>query len=147
VLRRCAQLHRAHILQGGDPFELGSARPLDHGHWAAHRLEALSAWNVPHGQAVAVGLALDAHVAREMGVLPSDDCDRIVAVLRALGLPVFHPLLEPVERLMEGLEQFRQHLGGALRVPLIEAPGRFREVDRVPAAAVAAALRALRHGA
>ena len=143
VLRRSAELHRAHILGGGDPFEQGTARPLDHGHWAAHRLEALSGWTLPHGQAVSIGIALDAHLAHALGLTDAAAADRTVAALRALGLPVFHPLLEPVARLAEGLEQFRQHLGGALAVPLIEEPGRFREVHDIPETAVRAAVKAL----
>jgi len=143
VLRRCAELHRAHILHGGDPFEQGSARPLDHGHWAAHRLEALSGWRLPHGQAVAIGIAIDAHIARVLGLLSASDAARIVALLRALGLPVFHPLLQPADPLIEGLEQFRQHLGGQLSVPLITQPGTSREVHEIPARSVQDACQAL----
>jgi 3-dehydroquinate synthase len=147
IIRRSAELHRAHILGGGDAFETDSGRPLDHGHWAAHRLEALSDWRLPHGQAVAVGIALDACIALELGLLDAATCARILAVLRALGLPVFHPLLEPVDRLVTGLEQFRQHLGGRLSVPLITAPGAFTEVHALPPATVEAAVRRLPRGA
>jgi len=146
VLRRSAELHRAHILQGGDPFEQGAARPLDHGHWAAHRLEALSDWKLPHGQAVAIGIALDAQIAHGMGLQEASTTRRILEVLRALGLPTTHPLLEPATRLIEGLEQFRQHLGGRLSVPLITIPGAFREVHEIPAGVVETAVRALTHG-
>src|SRR5688500_9888451 len=38
LIRRCAELHLQHIA-GGDPFEMGSSRPLDFGHWSAHKLE------------------------------------------------------------------------------------------------------------
>ena len=54
---RCADLHMKHI-SGGDPFELGSARPLDFGHWAAHKLEQLSEYRLRHGEAVAIGIGL-----------------------------------------------------------------------------------------
>ena len=55
---RCAELHLQHI-SSGDPFELGSARPLDFGHWAAHKLEYLTNFEIRHGEAVAIGIALD----------------------------------------------------------------------------------------
>ncbi len=42
MIRRCAELHMHQIAYGGDPFENGSARPLDYGHWAAHKLEILT---------------------------------------------------------------------------------------------------------
>ena len=143
VIQRSAWLHREHILGGGDPFELGSGRPLDHGHWAAHRLESLSGWTLPHGQAVAVGLALDACLAHVMGLLSAETRDRVLRVLGALGLPVRHPLLEPADRLAEGLEQFRQHLGGALAVPLLREVGRCEDVAEVPRMAVNEAVRRL----
>ena len=50
VIRRSAELHMNHIAQGGDPFELGSARPLDFGHWSAHKLEQISDFRVGHGE-------------------------------------------------------------------------------------------------
>jgi 3-dehydroquinate synthase len=143
MIRRSAELHREHILRGGDPFEQGSARPLDHGHWAAHRLEAMSAWQVPHGQAVAIGIALDACIAAELGLLTPALRDRTLQLLHALGLPTTHGLLMPVQRLLDGLEQFRQHLGGRLAIPLITQPGAHREVQHMPAAAVEAAVRYL----
>ena len=40
MIRRCAELHMRQIAHGGDPFETGSARPLDYGHWSAHKLES-----------------------------------------------------------------------------------------------------------
>lgn len=144
VIQRSAWLHREHILHGGDPFEFGAGRPLDHGHWAAHRLESVSEWRVPHGQAVAVGLAVDACVACELGLLEASARDRVLRVLRSLGLPTFHPMLEPVERLTMGLEQFRQHLGGSLAVPLLRRVGGCMDVSGIPLTAVAAAIRILR---
>src|SRR5262249_26234150 len=55
VIQRSAELHLAHICGNGDPFELGSARPLDFGHWSAHRLESMTGHRLRHGEAVAIG--------------------------------------------------------------------------------------------
>ena len=49
VIHRSAELHLNHIAGGGDPFEFGSARPLDFGHWSAHKLEPLSDYRIRHG--------------------------------------------------------------------------------------------------
>ena len=133
ILRHSAWLHREHILQGGDPFEVGSARPLDHGHWSAHRLEALSHFAVPHGQAVSIGIALDALLAVEMHLLDASVATRIIQLLRSLQLPIWHPLLEAGEELFAGLEQFRQHLGGNFAIPLLTSIGASREVTRIKA--------------
>ncbi|MFQ5546411.1 MAG: 3-dehydroquinate synthase, partial [Acidiferrobacterales bacterium] len=59
LIRRCAEIHMRHITTGGDPFETGSARPLDFGHWSAHKLESLTNHALRHGEAVAIGIALD----------------------------------------------------------------------------------------
>lgn len=118
-LRRTASAtHR----RGGDPFELTLARPLDFGHWAAHKLEQLSAYELRHGEAVAIGVALDTVYSALAGHLPAKDADRVLACLRALGLPTDHPLLEHPE-LAAGLDEFREHLGGQLTISLLNAIG------------------------
>jgi len=69
VIHRCATLHLDHIRNSGDPFEFGSARPLDFGHWAAHKLEAMSHYRIGHGQAVAIGIAIDVYLAWRMQLM------------------------------------------------------------------------------
>lgn len=133
ILRRSAWLHREHILRGGDPFEIGDARPLDHGHWSAHRLETLSHFAVPHGQAVSIGIALDAFLAVEMSLLKAEVATRIIQLLRSLQLPVWHELLESGQELFAGLEQFRQHIGGHFAISLLTDIGASQEVTRISA--------------
>ncbi len=116
--QRSAELHFDHITEAGDPFEERQARPLDLGHWAAHRLEELSHHHVSHGHAVALGLAVDLTYARRIGLLPRAVADRGIALLDTLGLPTHHPLLAH-PNLPGGLEAFRQHLGGRLTVTTI----------------------------
>jgi len=132
AIRRCAELHLVHIATGGDPFERGSARPLDYGHWAAHKLETLSQHALRHGEAVAIGMALDACYAVEKGMLDARVRSRLVGLLRALGLPTFHPLLvaeaQGKSAILEGLREFREHLGGALSVTLLTSLGAGVEV-------------------
>jgi 3-dehydroquinate synthase len=144
VIRRCAELHLHHITRGGDPFERNEARPLDFGHWAAHRLESLSGFEIAHGEAVSIGIALDTLYSALDGRLADTTADRVVDVLRRLGLPVHHDLLHD-ERLLDGLEEFREHLGGRLTVTLLEDVGRpvdVHEMDRSRLAAAAERLRA-----
>ena len=133
ILQRSAWLHREHIVNGGDPFEVGSARPLDHGHWSAHRLEALSSFAVPHGQAVSIGIALDACLAVELNLLDHSVAARIIRLLQSLQLPVWHSLLESTQEIFHGLEQFRQHLGGNFAIPLLTAIGTSHEVTSISA--------------
>ncbi len=132
LVRRCAALHLRHIREGGDPFELGSARPLDYGHWAAHKLEVMSRHELRHGEAVAIGMLLDARYAEKKGMLPAAELERLRSLLTRLGLPTHHPALSEMNggrlAVIAGLEDFREHLGGALTVTLLERIGRGREV-------------------
>jgi 3-dehydroquinate synthase len=144
LIRRCAELHLRQICNGGDPFETGNARPLDYGHWSAHKLESLSRHELLHGEAVAIGMALDALYAVETGLLKRAEADRIIALLRRLGFELWHPSLMPAkaghdDNLLTGLEEFRQHLGGELCITLLTAIGQAIEVNTVDTSAVLAA--------
>lgn len=133
MIYRCAELHLQHI-GGADPFETGSSRPLDFGHWSAHKLEQLSGFEVLHGEAVAIGIALDSLYSYLAGLLPLADAQRIVDVLQQVGLPVFHPLIEAegaTNPLLVGLEEFREHLGGRLTIMLLQELGKGLEVNQM----------------
>lgn len=131
IIRRSAELHLEHIARGGDPFETGNARPLDFGHWAAHKLEQLSDFTLRHGEAVAIGLAIDLTYARLDGILPDPHRRRAIAVLRELGFSLTHPLLGHPDVLLAGLEEFREHLGGTLVLTMIQSPGTPVEVGSI----------------
>jgi len=148
VVQRSAELHLAHICGNGDPFELGSARPLDFGHWAAHKLESMTAHRVRHGEAVAVGMALDLAYSVLKGFLPQTTCERILGLLEAVGLPLFDDAL--MERtsngdysIVSGLREFREHLGGDLHITLLRDIGASFEVTEMDDALVAEAIAAV----
>lgn len=137
LVERCAVLHMVHISTNGDPFEKGSSRPLDFGHWAAHKLEQLTDFDVRHGEAVAIGLAIDNVYAMKKGWLPADACDLILNCMHLLGFALFHPQLttdsgEQINpKLLAGLEEFREHLGGELTIMLLDGIGQPREVHEM----------------
>ena len=136
LIRRCAELHLAHIREAGDPFETGSARPLDFGHWAAHKLEVMTEHSLRHGEAVAIGMALDTRYAALNGMLDADAAERVVRLIEALGLPIHHSALElrggdGRAVVLKGLEEFREHLGGRLTVTLLAELGRGAEVHEI----------------
>ncbi|MEM7625533.1 MAG: 3-dehydroquinate synthase [Planctomycetota bacterium] len=139
VWKRSAKLHLHHITApvsaggGGDPFESAAARPLDFGHWAAHKLEALTDYELRHGEAVALGLALDTTYAALAGLLPDPVARRVRGTLSSLGFQLSHPALND-PALLGGLDEFRQHLGGRLTITLIRdvaRPIEVHEIDRV----------------
>lgn len=142
LVRRTAELHLAHIRSGGDPFEFGSARPLDFGHWSAHKLESLSRYALGHGQAVAIGIALDTCYAARKRLITNAERRRILAGLAASGLPVWDDLLaarnaDGTLAVIRGLEEFREHLGGRLTVTLPAGIGHRVEVHELDSALIA----------
>jgi len=148
LIFRSAELHANHIASSGDPFEFGSARPLDFGHWAAHKLEQLSEYRLRHGEAVAIGIALDVIYSRRAGLLSGAACSRIIHLLELLGFELFAPELyhqtsEGQHILLEGLEEFREHLGGELTITLLREIGVGVEVHEVDLALMLEALREL----
>lgn len=133
LIWRCAQLHMQHIA-GNDPFESGSSRPLDFGHWSAHKLEYLTNFEVRHGEAVAFGIALDTVYSNLSGRLADEQTERILRTLSNLGFPVSHPLLQvqgDESPIISGLEEFREHLGGRLTIMLLTDIGEGEEVHKI----------------
>lgn len=136
MIRRCAELHMHQIGHGGDPFETGSARPLDYGHWSAHKLESMTSYHVRHGEAVAIGIALDARYSVLSGLLKPGDEVRICCLLEELGFKLWHPALVKKNRegrleVLQGLVDFREHLGGELTITLLDDIGVGVEVHRM----------------
>jgi 3-dehydroquinate synthase len=133
LIYRSAELHVNHIASSGDPFEFGSARPLDFGHWAAHKLEQLSEYAIRHGEGVAIGIALDTIYSRKLGYLDAASAERVLALLENLGFELFANELLNVDSdnnlmVLKGLEEFREHLGGELTITLLRAIGQGFEV-------------------
>ncbi len=138
LVQRCAVLHLEHISGNGDPFEFGSARPLDFGHWAAHRLEVMSAFVLGHGQAVSIGMAIDACYACKKKMISEAHLEVILKGLVESGLPIWDPLLERRDRkgrmeILAGIEDFREHLGGQLCITLPSPVGSKVEVHELDA--------------
>ncbi len=152
MIRRCAELHMRQIAHGGDPFETGSARPLDYGHWSAHKLESLTKHHLRHGEAVAIGMALDARYSVLAGLLAEGEDHRICALLEHLGFRLWHPALEARGpdgglAVLEGLREFREHLGGELTVTLLEEIGSGIEVHAIDETRMVAAINWLKERA
>lgn len=148
AIRRCAELHLGHITGAGDPFERGNGRPLDYGHWAAHKLENLSHHRLRHGEAVAVGMALDGLYANALGLLSDTETERVMSLLDTLGFNLCPPELSATDAqgrspLLLGLEEFRQHLGGQLSIPMLTRIGQSVDLHEIDSAKMHAALHRL----
>jgi 3-dehydroquinate synthase len=140
IIERCAELHLLHIRTSGDPFELGSARPLDFGHWAAHKLESLTDHRLRHGESVAIGMAIDSLYSARTGTCAASVAESVIDALRGLGFRLFDDALRHRSRgrleVLSGLDEFREHLGGELTVTLLADVGRGIEVHEMQEEAI-----------
>ncbi|MDT0686350.1 3-dehydroquinate synthase [Salinimicrobium sp. 3283s] len=134
LIYRCAELHLEHI-SSGDAFETGSSRPLDFGHWAAHKLEQFTNYSLRHGEAVAIGISLDCVYSWKTGLIKKSTCDKVLQLLWNLGFRLYTPELLRLEEkefeVLEGLQEFREHLGGDLTIMLLEEIGKGKEVHQI----------------
>ncbi|MFO0773631.1 MAG: 3-dehydroquinate synthase [Nitrospiraceae bacterium] len=153
LIRASAEIHLRHIATSGDPFETGSARPLDFGHWSAHKLETLSRYRLFHGEAVGIGIAIDSRYSVEVGLLDEGSFMRIMEVLEGVGLPTWHRTLDLTApdgtlRILRGLDEFQEHIGGTLTITLLRKIGVGTEVHTIDRRALKRALAWLkkRHG-
>ena len=144
AIERSAYWHLRHIARGGDPFETREARPLDFGHWSAHKLEGMTDFRLRHGEAVGIGLAIDCAYSSMVHGLSDADARRVTDCLRDLRLPLSHPAVSRADELLDGLEEFRQHLGGRLTITMLDAPGRPIDVHEVDAGAMREAIASVR---
>jgi 3-dehydroquinate synthase len=149
MIRRCAELHMRQIAHGGDPFERGSGRPLDYGHWSAHKLEALTAHELRHGEAVAIGVVLDTRYSVQTGMLPAGADERVHALFKRLGFHLWHPAMESRDDrghflILDGIEEFREHLGGELTVTMLRGIGHGEEINSLDCGQILHAMSWLR---
>jgi 3-dehydroquinate synthase len=133
LINQCAKLHLEHIATNGDPFENGSARPLDFGHWLAHKLEELSQNELRHGEAVAIGIAVDSHYSYQLGWISTHELNKILELFDTLGFNLNTTLFSQVNT-ESALDEFRQHLGGQLTITLVKGIGQSQEVDYIDTA-------------
>jgi len=122
MIIRCAELHIEHISQHGDPFEYGSSRPLDFGHWSAHKIEELTDGDVQHGEAVAIGIALDSLYSYNKKLISEFELNKIFTTLEEIGFDLYHWALGWMD-IEKALSEFQEHLGGELTITLLKGIG------------------------
>lgn len=133
TIYRCAEMHMEHIAKGGDPFESGSSRPLDFGHWSAHKLEQMSNYSLRHGEAVAKGIALDLTYSQLAGFISVEILNEILEVMIDIGFDLSIPVSggKEIQELLKGIQEFREHLGGELTITLIKGIGQKMDVHEI----------------
>ena len=130
MIVRCAQLHLVHIRDSGDPFELGTARPLDYGHWSAHALETISEYQLRHGEAVAIGIAIDTCYCALQGKISEEQKEQVLTLLTDIGFSLCCDALKQLD-ISAALQSFREHLGGALSITMLDGIGTCEQVETI----------------
>ena len=126
LVRRSVELKAAIVSE--DERETGRRVLLNAGHTIAHAVEHASRWETPHGEAVAVGLAVEARLAVLLGILPDPAAARLTALLRRFELPVSFAELKPrvaADAVLDSaLADKKSRAAGELRFALPAAIGR-----------------------
>ncbi len=144
AIKKSCLWHLKHITRGGDPFEALEARPLDFGHWSAHKMEQMSGYRLRHGEAVGIGVAIDCIYSSRVFGFPETDVQRVIKCLEDFQLPLWDSTLNDYEVLHAGLEEFRQHLGGRLTVTMLTEVGDPIDVHEIDIDEMRASIEILR---
>jgi len=126
IIYHCSKLHMYHISVYNDPFEQGISRPLDFGHWLAHKLEQIADYKILHGEAVALGIITDCIYSYLINYLINLNYFDIINLFLDLKYVLYYPYLNKFNNkyfLINSLIEFREHLGGILTIMLINKIG------------------------
>ena len=105
----------------------------DYSYDKSYKLEYLSSFSIRHGEAVAIGIALDCVYSHLIGNISKEDLNRIIDLIQKLGFDIYHPALAENDKinLYKGLQEFQEHLGGQLTITLLLALGKGIEVHEI----------------
>ncbi len=85
VIQRCVELKRDVVAE--DEFDTGARMKLNLGHTIGHGVEALSHYEVSHGKAVAIGMAIVTRAAYALGICDERTRNCVIDILDKFGLP------------------------------------------------------------
>lgn len=114
-----------------NPFEDDLRRLPDFGHEFGHAIESLTGFQIRHGDAVAIGIALSSSLAVATGLLPRDELDRILRLLLSLDLPIHHPCCDPQILWRKVEEDVLPHKAGKLHLVVPRRIGHGGFIDEV----------------
>jgi 3-dehydroquinate synthase len=101
-----------------DEREAGVRAVLNFGHTVAHAIESVAKYEVPHGEAVAIGMAQEARLAEALGIAAAGTARRVSAALERYQLPLDLPPAAPVDALLAAMQQDKKARGGEVRFAL-----------------------------
>lgn len=101
-----------------DERERGLRKVLNFGHTIGHAIETLSGYELAHGEAVAIGMALESAVAERAGIAEAGTADKIRVALRSAGLPTSRPEAISGDKVMEAMRSDKKARGGMVEYSL-----------------------------
>ena len=105
-----------------DERDLGLRHILNFGHTFGHAIECVSGFKIAHGTAVAIGMAAAARLSNRLGLLSSNDLERIINLIIAAGLPVFYSATSP-EAIIDAMQHDKKNTGGRVEFILPDRIG------------------------
>jgi 3-dehydroquinate synthase len=127
LIERSVQIKASVV--GRDEREAGLRKVLNFGHTIAHAIEGATAYRVPHGEAVAIGMVVEAHIAERAGVAERGIADEIARVCTAAGLPTALPKVD-VRSLIRFTHADKKARGGSVEYALPKRIGEMAGEER-----------------
>ncbi|MEP0806166.1 MAG: 3-dehydroquinate synthase [Chloroflexota bacterium] len=112
-----------------DPYEKGIRASLNLGHTVGHAVELVSRFALSHGEAVAIGMAVEARYAEKIGVARRGLADTIAETLSTLGLPTRIPEGMPLAEIIRVMRVDKKKNAAAIRFALPTEIGRVELVE------------------
>ncbi len=129
VVRRCVRL-KSLVVQR-DERESGIRKVLNFGHTIAHAVEILSSFRIPHGEAVAIGMAVESEISRSLGYLSEDEQRRLTELFTAFALPVRIPHRFTPEEIVSFTKRDKKVRKGKVEYTLIGGIGSLADEKRI----------------
>lgn len=112
------------VVVAEDEREGGIRRILNFGHTLAHAIESVTGFAVSHGEAVAMGMVLEARIGEALGITEGGTASSLTGLLEELELPVGRPPGCGTEEVLSATRTDKKAAGGRVRYVLLEAVGR-----------------------
>jgi 3-dehydroquinate synthase len=127
IIERSVQIKASVV--GRDERESGLRKVLNFGHTIAHAIEAATEYRVLHGDAVAIGMVVEARIAERAGVAERGLADEVARVCTAAGLPTTLPKVD-VRSLIKFTHADKKARGGSVEYALPKRIGEMAGEDR-----------------
>jgi 3-dehydroquinate synthase len=112
-----------------DEREKGARKALNFGHTIGHAIEALSGYSMRHGEAVGVGMLLEATASEREGITESGTASRIRAALESVGLPTRRPAGPSASVVIDSMRGDKKSRGGEIEYSVPSRIGRMAAAD------------------